>query len=1082
MWVESTGIAQLRLWVEYHGRSCRSNKAPQSGRSKRLARPSSVQTPRSHDAAGPEHRFSTNSHSGILETEYGSGCGRQGSDYLSTPQQQNLQQSQSANDGNIPMLVLQRAEGTQDAAAGESERLSASTASQWTAAGGCAGAKVVGLEVDQEVLLAGAAGSDDLPGRSLTQPACSELGGSPAGSLNFKGSVREPGTPPRSGHKPAQVSSPKAHPDDFMASHRSGSPRLRNLRQSRRHLRRSVASSVRSTPAEYNRTNGPRWRRSTICPSPFPGGAALNPVARQSFKLCPPSWPEHPDPIGNSVNYSSCRGWEMSAHSRLPRFSVAQPAVDAPSATPGFAAVATAEQQAKEDDSRRRISRRKQLSGVLLAICLFNFWMVPMRLGSFIDATVAVIVLELTLDIFLWLTTGALLALRSLQDGDAQLSSRKFLLLAVAGLPLQALAAALGVATEPEWRVNRLLLTAFMPHCTSVLFMWLQVRRPLVARVAEFIVTGFGWLHVVSCGLHAVLRAERQAALRWYRSDGLWDMDWVQRYFIILDGTLRQLTGYNSNWPLSDTQTAYSTFVVVPGLCLYSVLIAAGTSVVSANETTSGRLPAKLDAAKDVMAHMRLPRDFQDEVVGYYRSMWRSCKSFSSDMHEQFVRDLPEALATRIMLEFNTQVVSKIPLFEKLADNRRFLMNIVGALQLVVAMPGELIVRRGDLGEEMFFLFRGRIAVLDEQGMMIAYLYDGACFGEMSLLFGQARSASVQAVEFCQLYVLTKEDFDVIMHQFPEALQEMTVFAEQRRQNQARRVSSRMAPTVQRLDGTDNEDGNVIAKTLSGGLAPGSVHCAHDLSSEISAVFSPCPSSPPGHVALDNVPDSVLAGLLDGYESPRPAANDGDATSCGIGGFYDDFADCRPHQFALVGGSPGGGKPLEQLPGALRADVLSPRTVQESAAEQPLQPASDTNWSEWSAVPQLRMLPPNPRGQVCEALNPRRRLSSVSRDTSTAAGSELSACRTASTQSAAARPRRARRPRSRIQSGSGQAGPAMAPLPPTGIIGHAAAIPDSPPQRDSSPPCSSAGSGGSAHEIDIQLEQLAALQHPPPHD
>jgi CRP-like cAMP-binding protein len=43
--------------------------------------------------------------------------------------------------------------------------------------------------------------------------------------------------------------------------------------------------------------------------------------------------------------------------------------------------------------------------------------------------------------------------------------------------------------------------------------------------------------------------------------------------------------------------------------------------------------------------------------------------------------------------------------------------------------------------------------------------------GEVAIIFEQKRMASVRAVTFCDIMVLSKEDFDGVVCQYPEVMQ-----------------------------------------------------------------------------------------------------------------------------------------------------------------------------------------------------------------------------------------------------------------------------------------------------------------------
>src|SRR5579862_3385070 len=73
---------------------------------------------------------------------------------------------------------------------------------------------------------------------------------------------------------------------------------------------------------------------------------------------------------------------------------------------------------------------------------------------------------------------------------------------------------------------------------------------------------------------------------------------------------------------------------------------------------------------------------------------------------------------------------------------------------------GEAIVREGDPGSSMFVIAGGRAAVtLDLGKREVARLGPGQFFGEMSLLTGEPRTATVAAVSDCRLLEITVDDF-----------------------------------------------------------------------------------------------------------------------------------------------------------------------------------------------------------------------------------------------------------------------------------------------------------------------------------
>src|SRR5450631_1352308 len=80
---------------------------------------------------------------------------------------------------------------------------------------------------------------------------------------------------------------------------------------------------------------------------------------------------------------------------------------------------------------------------------------------------------------------------------------------------------------------------------------------------------------------------------------------------------------------------------------------------------------------------------------------------------------------------------------------------------------GEILFKAGDPGDALYIVARGTVEVLinglagaEPSGSAIAVLGEGHAFGEMSLLSGGRRTATIRAVADTDLLEIDKEDFD----------------------------------------------------------------------------------------------------------------------------------------------------------------------------------------------------------------------------------------------------------------------------------------------------------------------------------
>jgi glucose-6-phosphate 1-dehydrogenase len=120
------------------------------------------------------------------------------------------------------------------------------------------------------------------------------------------------------------------------------------------------------------------------------------------------------------------------------------------------------------------------------------------------------------------------------------------------------------------------------------------------------------------------------------------------------------------------------------------------------------------------------------------------------------------------------EVLRKVPLFKD--GDMMFLEQVIMALRSTQVVRGESIIKRGDIGRELYLIARGEVEVLDDAGNVLKVLTDGDIFGEIGVLLSKPRTADVRAKRSCDLFVLDKSDFSRILRdnpQFATAIQQV---------------------------------------------------------------------------------------------------------------------------------------------------------------------------------------------------------------------------------------------------------------------------------------------------------------------
>jgi len=105
-----------------------------------------------------------------------------------------------------------------------------------------------------------------------------------------------------------------------------------------------------------------------------------------------------------------------------------------------------------------------------------------------------------------------------------------------------------------------------------------------------------------------------------------------------------------------------------------------------------------------------------------------------------------------------------IPIFTHLREE--VFNEILDVVRLVHVKKGDVIFKQGDVGDALFLIRKGDVSVyraMNKNEELISLLAEGNFFGEMALVLGEPRNATVIANDDCELLKIDKNDFDSII-------------------------------------------------------------------------------------------------------------------------------------------------------------------------------------------------------------------------------------------------------------------------------------------------------------------------------
>lgn len=145
----------------------------------------------------------------------------------------------------------------------------------------------------------------------------------------------------------------------------------------------------------------------------------------------------------------------------------------------------------------------------------------------------------------------------------------------------------------------------------------------------------------------------------------------------------------------------------------------------------------------------------------------------SKEAMEEVIKEFPAV--AQVLLKFYKErildtLLATSTLFRSLSPEER--KQLLPKFILEEYTPGAVILKEGTPGDSLFIIKKGEVEVYTRNAkgelVSLAKLKEGDFFGEISLLTGRPRNASVRAIQATELLRLAREDFLKVVHTHPQ--------------------------------------------------------------------------------------------------------------------------------------------------------------------------------------------------------------------------------------------------------------------------------------------------------------------------
>lgn len=305
--------------------------------------------------------------------------------------------------------------------------------------------------------------------------------------------------------------------------------------------------------------------------------------------------------------------------------------------------------------------------------------------------------------------------------------------------------------------------------------------KPTIIRLLKSAFTFLFFCHFIGCVYYIIVRFEGNDAqddfVGMEPHQLLDDRTLASQYFRSWYWAMAVMPGFNNSNPRTMIEVVFCTVVTLSGILFVATIIGAVGDMATNLDSSKIYFRSKMDEIDDYMLHRRLPKELQRDVQDYYNYLWKSGKALEKN---DLLVELPSYLKSKMNLFLNREIVTKVPLFKQAAGDEQFISALIGVLRGIVCLPNFFVVRKGEFGTDMYFISRGELNVVSEDGAVLATLADGAFFGEIALMYDTKRTATIVARTYCDMFMLTKEDFKKVLRMFPEQSQGIKQIAQAR--------------------------------------------------------------------------------------------------------------------------------------------------------------------------------------------------------------------------------------------------------------------------------------------------------------